>query len=637
MRASSTKALSRFPSLANVSPVLSGSILVVDDDRFFREIVRDLLARKGHQVTLAEGGAQALELAAGARFDVVVSDVVMPGIDGFALIAALRERDPSQEIILVSNRQDVKGSVTALRAGVADCLVKPVEEADLQLAVERALERAALRRERTRLQDEASSLARYPAIHQRCLEFLAQPELEWLQERVLAELAAFCDAQSGALWLLEEKAELVLRAYRGLLDKHFLSERFAIDEALGKRVSAAAPWLSGEGRARALFVPLVSGGEVVGLVQLSDPIAGDFRADDLQSARILADFAGVALRNARRFLALQRLGLRDRDTAAYNLSYFTDYASKEIYKARRYGRTFSLLTFSIDNLPQVKLRLGADVARRATRGIIRALSKIVRDSDVIAKASEQEFYLLLPETDFFGAMMFSRRARAAVRDDKDVQDVEGHLPLSLVWGASTFPKDGEDFDELVHVCRRRMDERRASLQRKLMLDGLSFWEEVELLLGNPGSPRLPTDERSEPSRRGKVSDGLLHELQAEIARDLLRDPSARGLLYLGVPDVRSDLPLAQDLESAPPELGSRVYVVGRRADLESHRAVTPVFVEGDERIARHEFLLWLSENSAYVLLQRPGLGATWGFHSSDAALVDGLIAKLQAEYDLQPF
>ncbi|HZA49700.1 MAG TPA: diguanylate cyclase, partial [Myxococcaceae bacterium] len=85
------------------------------------------------------------------------------------------------------------------------------------------------------------------------------------------------------------------------------------------------------------------------------------------------------------------------------------------------------------------------------------------------------------------------------------------------------------------------------------------------------------------------------------------------------------------------ELGSRVYVLGRRRDLPSHPALTPVFLEGDERMARHEFLLWLSESSAYALLQRRGKGATWGFHTSDPAVVDGLIARLQAEYDLQPW
>jgi hypothetical protein len=84
-------------------------------------------------------------------------------------------------------------------------------------------------------------------------------------------------------------------------------------------------------------------------------------------------------------------------------------------------------------------------------------------------------------------------------------------------------------------------------------------------------------------------------------------------------------------------MASRVYLLGRRLDLDSHPALTPVFLEGDERLARHEFLLWLSENAAYALIQRRGLGTTWGFHSSDTAVVDGLITKLQSEYDLQPY
>jgi hypothetical protein len=285
----------------------------------------------------------------------------------------------------------------------------------------------------------------------------------------------------------------------------------------------------------------------------------------------------------------------------------------------------------------VRSRLGAAEARRSARGIIRALSKIIRDSDVIAKASEQEFYLLLPETDFFGALMFGRRALAAVRDEPEVQEVESRMPLALVSGASTFPKDGDDFDELVHRCRRRMDERRVSLQRRLVLDTLDFWDEVDLLLGSASSPRLPQDERAEPSRRGRVADLLFDEIQAEIARELQRDPGSRGILYVGGPEVSANLAIVQGLDISPDELASRVYVLGRRKDLEAHPTVTPVFMEGDERMARHQFVFWLSENSAYALIQRRGKGATWGFHTSDAAVVDGLIAKLQAAYDLQPY
>lgn len=612
-------------------------ILVVDDDRLFLEVVSDILRRKGHRVVAVENATRALEEYARGPFDLLITDLVMPGVDGLQLIACVREHQPDQEIILVSSKQDLKASLTAMRAGVADYLIKPVDEADLLLSVERCIERAVLRRERARLLTENLDLSRYQTIHNRCLELLSNPDLEWLQERVLAELTSLCDAQSAALWVVEERGGMSLRAYRGLLDKQVLPQRLLPDPALDARIREGKAWPTGEGRARVIHVPMVSAGESVALAQLSDPLSGEFRPEQVRAAEMLADFAAIGIRNGRKMLGLQRLGLRDRDTAAYNLSYFTDYASKEIYKARRYGRTFSLLTFSIDNLANVRLRLGAETARQATRGIIRALSKIVRDSDVIAKASDQEFYLLLPETDFFGALMFSRRAMGAVREEPEVREVEERLPVALVGGAATFPKDGEDFDELVHRCRRRMDERRVSLQRKLMLDGLPFWDEVELLLGAPSSPKLPVDDRAEPSRRGKVSDALFDELQDEIARELMRDPASRGLLYVGGPEVRSDLGVAVGLEDAPPEFGSRVYVLGRRRDLDSHPALTPVFLEGDERMARHEFLLWLSEHSAYALLQRRGKGATWGFHTSDPSVVDGLIARLQTEYDLQPW
>ena len=336
-------------------------------------------------------------------------------------------------------------------------------------------------------------------------------------------------------------------------------------------------------------------------------------------------------------ISLERPGLRDRETAAYNLSYFTDLASKELSRARRHGRSFSLLTFSIDNLPHVKMRLGSNEARRASRGIVRGLCKLLRDSDVLAAASDRELYLLLPETDFFGALMVARRALAAAREDPDAKEIGERQPLGLVSGASAFPKDGDDFDELVDCCRRRMEQRRRSLQHTLLLDGLPFWDELELLLGNPDSPPLPMDERAAPSCRGNASETLFEQLQAEVARELLRNPDMRGLVYLGGPEVRAEMPLATHLEEPPKDFGSRVYALGRRGDLPSHPALTPVFLEGDERIARHEFLLWLSDNAAYAFIQRRGVGATWGFHSCDPYLVDGLINGLQSEYDLQPW
>lgn len=462
---------------------------------------------------------------------------------------------------------------------------------------------------------------------QRCLAIAGVTEIETLQERVLSELAALCAAQSGALWVTTERVGLRLRAWRGLIDRASLPE--LVDPAL---VQPQA-WTAGD----SLLVPLaVPDGELVGLVQLSHPLAGNFSDELLHACDTFSHFAATALRTALRFAQLQRQGLRDRETGAYTLSYFSDYATKEIYKARRYGRAFSLLTFSLDNLNTLRTRLGHTAVRQAQQIILRVLGHVIRDSDVVARATEQEFHVLLPETDYFGGLMFLRRALTAVAEEPDAKQIEAKLSLGLTGGVATFPRDGDDFDELLICCRRRMDERRGSLHHHLRLEPLPFWDEVELLLGNSKSPKLP-EASGEPTRRGKVADVLFEELQAEIGREFLRDPMARGLLYVGGPSVKADLPIIRALDNAPGDFAPRVYVLGRHADLQEHPAMTPVFLEGDDRLTRHEFLLWMGDGSAYALLQRRGRGATWGFHTSDPTLVEGLVSKLQTAYDLQPY
>jgi two-component system cell cycle response regulator len=483
--------------------------------------------------------------------------------------------------------------------------------------------------------EEVAFLRSQLLLHERGRSLFAQPELDWVQERILDELLAAADARSGALWTQAGPGPLQLKVWRGLAGRPPTPDGLLTESEA--RLRAGVPWEAHEPEGPVLYVPLSVPGEVLGVCLLTDPLSGGFSESARAGVELLGSTASLALQNARRFLGLQRVGLRDPDTSAYNLAYFTDHASKEMDKARRYGRGFSLLLFSLDNLGSLKSRQGPEEARAATRAVLKVLSTVLRDSDVLARVSDQEFFLLLPETDAFGATVFTRRALQAVREAPEVQAIEARLPLSLMAGASTFPRDGEDFDDLVQRCRRRMEERRASLHRRLMLEGLDFWETVELLLGNASSPRLPADGDAEPSRRGNVSDALFEALQAEVARELQRDPGTRGLVYVCATEVRSDLAIARGLERAPPALSARVYLLGRRGGFQAHPGLTPVFVAGDERLGRHEFLLWLGEASAYALLQRRGKGATWGFHTSDVAVVDALVAKLQTTYDLQPY
>jgi diguanylate cyclase (GGDEF)-like protein len=333
-------------------------------------------------------------------------------------------------------------------------------------------------------------------LHERCLAIVAVTEIESLQDKILSEFASLCSAQSGALWVSGERVGMRLRAWKGMIDRQALPD--LVDPSLVQNHA----WLSGT----SLLVPLLGpNAELVGLVQLSDPLSGAFADDQLERCEEFGAFCATALKTGARFAQLQRQGLRDRDTGAYTLSYFTDYATKEIYKARRYGRAFSLLTFSLEQLPAIRQRMGHAAVRQAQQIVLRVISQIIRDSDVVARATEQQFHVLLPETDYFGGLMFLRRALTSVLEEPDARALEARVSLGLTGGVATFPRDGDDFDELLVCCRRRMDERRGSLHHHLKLEPLPFWDEVELLLGNSKSPRLP-DAPGEPSRRGKVAE-----------------------------------------------------------------------------------------------------------------------------------
>jgi GGDEF domain-containing protein len=580
------------------------------------------LARAGHEVAWAGTPAE-LEEQEGAPDVLVIGTPDAPDV-----LDAFRGGCPEVPVVAWVEPGRPVPELTAPFEWTAS-----TDDGALLAAVERSVPWVNLRRERDAARAESAAARQEAELHRRAAGLLRDPDAEGFHELLLAELLRAAGASAGALWLADDAGRFVLRATGGGPAREAYPELLAPDPEARALLSTGRPWeVDGPG----LWVPLNARGEGLALAQLADAPAG-FPAEALESTAALASVGAAALLSARRFHALQRLALRDPDSSAYNLAYFTDVATKEVDKARRYGRGFSLLSFALEGLPHLRARAGAEQARTAVRATTRALGRVLRESDVLAKVAEQDFLLLLPETDAFGAQVFLRRALAAAREAPELRAVDGGAPLQLTGGAASFPRDGEDLDFLTAACRARLEQRRASLHRRLVLDAVGFWEAVELLLGSPDGPRLPAEEGADPSRRGRVPETLFDEVQAEIGRTLLRDPSLRSLVYLGGAEAGDGLPLVRTLERVDGEFAPRVYLLARRAEVTPRPGLTPLVLGGDERLLRHQFVLWLHGAAAYALLQRRGRGATWAFHSSDAALVDGLVSKLQTAYDLQPY
>ena len=131
-----------------------GAILVVDDDADMRELVQDMLKDRGHQVTTAGNGQEALKLLGEKDYAVVLSDLRMKGMQGIELLTEIKKTFPDISVILMTAFGSVETAVEAMKHGASDYLTKPVKKDELIRVVERVLREAALRREVSRLRKE---------------------------------------------------------------------------------------------------------------------------------------------------------------------------------------------------------------------------------------------------------------------------------------------------------------------------------------------------------------------------------------------------------------------------------------------------------------------------------------------------
>jgi diguanylate cyclase (GGDEF)-like protein len=131
----------------SAAPGQRGRVLVVDDSRLVRRVVAGFLRNGGYVVDEAEDGRIALSLLESSNYDVVITDLNMPGVDGFGVLEAVRNGSSGTEVIILTGAgaDDAAIAVRALRLGAHDFLSKPPSgSAEVLLTVERALEKKRL-------------------------------------------------------------------------------------------------------------------------------------------------------------------------------------------------------------------------------------------------------------------------------------------------------------------------------------------------------------------------------------------------------------------------------------------------------------------------------------------------------------
>jgi DNA-binding NtrC family response regulator len=139
-------------------------VLVVDDEMGFRELCQDLLSDSGYEVAAVENGAVALERLAKEPFQLVLTDINMPVLDGLSFLKSAKLKHPQVEVILMTAFGGLQTALEALRLGAYDYITKPFTREGLLATVGRCLEKHHLSTELRRVQAQLLEKERLAAL-----------------------------------------------------------------------------------------------------------------------------------------------------------------------------------------------------------------------------------------------------------------------------------------------------------------------------------------------------------------------------------------------------------------------------------------------------------------------------------------
>ncbi len=428
-------------------------VLLVDDERLARQIYADYLQAAGCEVDVAESAQAAFALFATDHYRVVVTDLLLPDLDGLEVLQYVKRVDPETDVVVITGHERVEPAVRALKLGASDYLIKPVTKDTLAVAVGRALGMRRVLQENAALK---TSLRLFEAAGrlQAAADWVAVANalMPALGSELLATSGAFFRSASGGLELvrseglaMEDETALVDRVLPAAL-RAVQGEGVEVTQALPG--TEALPSLAGR---FATLVPLFLDGTVLGAAALFSeampPAAG------VRGAEFLAKSAAVTLATLERFQKTELLALIDDHTRLFNARYL----KQALEDACQHEEApFAVLFADLDHFKQVNDAFGHLVGSRLLQEAARVIKASLRERDIATRYGGDEFCLLLKRTDQKTALKIAERLRATVADHVFLAREGKNVKMTASIGIACFPEHARDAAALLGLADEAM-------------------------------------------------------------------------------------------------------------------------------------------------------------------------------------
>ncbi|WP_298272041.1 sensor domain-containing diguanylate cyclase [Geobacter sp.] len=293
-------------------------------------------------------------------------------------------------------------------------------------------------------------------------------DLDSVLHAILASAMRFAETPAGSIALYDAvRGELTLHAHEGLTADFVRTERWEVHPGgLTERVLTGGeilfvndtaettfftnPIALAEGIRSLICIPLKVQSRTVGILYLDDFVPRAFDRKRMELLSVLGSFAAMAIENAQLHERTRHMAITDALTGLYNHRYFQQVFSRELNRAKRYEKPFSIIMMDVDDFKKFNDTYGHPHGDKVLAAMGDILTEALRDSDMAFRYGGEEFIVLLPETDFSNAFQVAERLRELV-ERKSVTILQGIAPhgVTVSVGVACYPRDGETRGELL--------------------------------------------------------------------------------------------------------------------------------------------------------------------------------------------
>lgn len=204
-------------------------------------------------------------------------------------------------------------------------------------------------------------------------------------------------------------------------------------------------------------VPVRFRDHCLGVIELINCVGPDgFNDRDLALLEALADYAAIAIENARHVERIHELTITDDCTALFNSRHMHDVLDREIYRSQRYGFELSLIFIDLDYFKKVNDSYGHLMGSKLLREIGQAIRANCRQIDSAFRYGGDEFVVLLPQTSRENAASVARRLHDLIRKQLWLVDEGLNVRVTASVGVASFPRDAKTKSELLHLADEAM-------------------------------------------------------------------------------------------------------------------------------------------------------------------------------------